>query len=223
MADLIEFPRRLVSPLLDPHSVDDWGRDQHLVELLTPLARLRWQVGVSGIEHLPTKTGALLVCNARRFALTPVFAALAISEATGRPVRFVGRPDIGPLGAFMRRIGALLDRPDDIRTALHHRELVLMGAEHTESALEAGAVRHDLIAAAVLEKVPVFPVASTSSALSRTARTDIGPAVRATRSRRGPLAEVELAAQVQRHLQRQLDGFGGTRTGVAVIDRLAEG
>ena len=59
--------------------------------------------------------------------------------------------------------------------------------------------------------------------LSRTARADIGPAVRATKSRRGPLAEVELAAQVQRHLQRQLDGFGGTRTGVAVIDRLAEG
>ena len=38
-----------------------------------------------------------------------------------------------------------------------------------------------------------------------------------------PLAEVELADQVQHHLQRMLDGFGGMQTGVAPIDWLAEG
>ena len=37
------------------------------------------------------------------------------------------------------------------------------------------------------------------------------------------LAEVELAEQVQHHLQRMLDGFGGVRTGVAPLDWLAEG
>ena len=41
--------------------------------------------------------------------------------------------------------------------------------------------------------------------------------------RRGPLAEVELAEQVQRHLQRMLDGLGGTQTGVAPLDWLADG
>lgn len=223
MADLIDFPRRLVAPLLDRHSVDDWGRDQHLVSLLAPFTRLRWNVGVSGVHHLPTKGGALLVCNARSNALTPVYASLAIAEATGRPVRFVGRPDTGPLGAFMRRIGALLEHPDDIRTALRHHELVMLGTAHTGSTREAGTVSHELVAAAVLEHCPVVPVACTSSNLGRTARADIGAPVRPTRTRRGPLAEVELADAVQRHLQRHLDGFGGVRTGVAAIDRLAEG
>jgi len=34
---------------------------------------------------------------------------------------------------------------------------------------------------------------------------------------------VELAEQVQHHLQRMLDGFGGMQTGVAPLDWLAEG
>ena len=55
-----------------------------------------------------------IVVNTRRYALTPIFAAFAISEAVDRPVRFVGRPDTAPVGAFARRIGGLLD---------HHRPL----------------------------------------------------------------------------------------------------
>jgi hypothetical protein len=37
------------------------------------------------------------------------------------------------------------------------------------------------------------------------------------------LAEVELAEQVQHHLQRMLDGLGGMHTGLPAIDWLAEG
>lgn len=223
MADILEFPRRMMAPLLDHRSVDDWGRDASMVQAVVPFARLRWDVGVSGVRHLPPKGGALLVCNARRYALSPVFAALAIGEATGRPVRFVGRPDMGPFGAFLRRLGGLLEHPDDIRVALRHHELVMLGAEHTSSARIAGGVSHDLIAAAILEHSPVFPVAVTSSNLSRTARADIGARVRPATTRRGPLAEVELADLTQRHLQHMLDSFGGLRTGVAPIDLLAEG
>ena len=47
--------------------------------------------------------------------------------------------------------------------------------------------------------------------------------MRPRRKRRGPLAEVELAEQMQLSLQRMLDGFGGVHTGVAPIDWLAEG
>ncbi len=71
--------------------------------------------------------------------------------------------------------------------------------------------------------VPVFPVATMSSALGRDARAEVGPQVRPRRKRRGPLAEVELAEQVQHHIQRILDSFGGTQTGVAPLDWLAEG
>ena len=62
-----------------------------------------------------------------------------------------------------------------------------------------------------------------SSLLGRSARAEVGPAVRPRRKRRGPLAEVELAEAVQRHLQKMLDEFGGVQTGVAPIDWLAEG
>ena len=32
------------------------------------------------------------------------------TRATGRPVRFVGRPDVAPVGALARRLGGLLAR-----------------------------------------------------------------------------------------------------------------
>ena len=53
--------------------------------------------------------GALIVVNDPRLSNSVVFTAFAISEAIDRPVRFVGRRDFGPLGAFDRRIGGLID------------------------------------------------------------------------------------------------------------------
>ena len=73
------------------------------------MSRLRWNVAVNGHDRLPKRGGALIVVNTRRFALAPVFAALSIGGAIGRPVRFVGRPDIAPVGPLMQRLGGLLD------------------------------------------------------------------------------------------------------------------
>ena len=78
-------------------SVDDWGRDARLIALLTPAFKLRWDVSVGGVDHLPKRDGALLVTNSRRFSLSSVYAAWSLTEATGRPVRFGGRPDIAHL------------------------------------------------------------------------------------------------------------------------------
>jgi len=234
MAQLIEFPvkaaTRAGNALAQPlraawptHSVDDYGRDPHLIGALAPFAKLRWSVTVGGAHHLPTNTGALLVCNSRRYSLSAIYAALALGEETERPVRFVGRPDIAPIGSFMRRIGGLLATPADVLNALSHHELVLVAAEGTSHPRNAGKVPHELVGPAVVAGVAVFPVATMSSTIGRAARVEVGPAVRARRKRRGPLAEVELADQVQHHLQRMLDGFGGVQTGVAPIDWLAEG
>lgn len=208
---------------LPMHSVDDFGRDPHLLSALTPLATMRWSTSVGGNGRLPAKGGALVVCNSRRFALTPLWASMALERTSGRPVRFVGRPDIAPVGALMRRVGALLDDPDEIAAALAHREVVLLPASATSRVRHAGVVPHDLVAAAVTTGVPVFPAATMSSTVSRTARVEIGPQVRPRHHRRGPLAEVELAEQVQHHIQRLLDGFGGTVTGVGPLDWLGEG
>ncbi len=234
MAQILEFPRAAVSragnALAEPlrsmwpvHSVDDYGRDPHLVAALGPLARVRWGVTVGGAEHLPKRGGALLVCNSRRWALSNVWAAWALSEAIDRPVRFVGRPDVAPVGAFMRRIGGLLDSPAEVQGALRNHELVLVSAEPTAHPRNAGPVPHLLVGAAVVAGAPVFPVATMSSPMGRAARAEVGPQVRPRRKRRGPLAEVELAEQIQHHIQRILDGFGGMQTGVAPFDWLAEG
>src|SRR5882762_3184296 len=127
MGSVIRLPRARFEP--DP--VDEWGRDAQLIEVLTPAAKLRWDVSVGGIQHLPKRGGALLVTNSRRFSLSAIYAAWALSSATGRPVRFGGRPDIAPLGPFLQRLGGLLADPDEISGALRAGELVIVSAQGT--------------------------------------------------------------------------------------------
>jgi hypothetical protein len=204
-------------------SVDEWGRDAHLIDLLTPAAKLRWNVSVGGAHHLPKRHGALLVTNSRRFSLSAVYASWALSEAVGRPVRFAGRPDIAPIGSLLQRLGGLLDEPEEISGALRAGELVVVSAQGTGNPRHAGPVDHALIGTAVVSGTPVYPVASMSTPLRRTTRVEVGPQVRPRRKRRGPLAELELADLTQRHIQRVIDGLGGLHTGLAPIDWLAEG
>ena len=186
------------------YAVDDYGRDPHLVAALSPLARLRWNVRVSGAGNIPN-SAALLVCNSRRFSLGAVYAALALTDTTGRTVRFVCRPDTAPLGPLMRRVGALLAHPADVLSALRDGELVLISAAGTAHSRQAGAVPHELVGQAVIAKVPVLPVTTMSSSFRRTAHVVVGAAVTLRRERIGPLAHVELAEQVQHQLQRMLD------------------
>ncbi len=191
--------------------VDDWGRDPGLVRAVMQLARLRWDVAVGGDQRLPRRKGALVVVNARRFALTPIFAAFAISEAVDRPVRFVGRPDTAPVGAFARRIGGLLEHPDEVRGALATDQLVVLGAEHSE--FDVGRVDHAIVGAAVAAGVSVHPAATTSSPLMRAARVEIGTASRSPRKRRGPLTELELADRVRLDIATLIDELGELHTG----------
>lgn len=204
-------------------SVDEWGRDEQLVRALSPLVRLRWQVSVGGGQHLPAAKGALLVTNHRRISLSPLYAAWALGNAVGRPVRFVGRPDTAPIGAALRRVGGLLSDPAEVEGALRHGELVVVATSTTNHPRHAGLVDHALIGAAVTAGVPVHPVASMSTPFGRGARVEVGPAVHVTRTRRGPLGEVELAEAVRHRLQKMLDELGGIRTGMTPIDWLGEG
>jgi hypothetical protein len=191
--------------------VDDWGRDPGLVRTVMHFARLRWDVSVGGDQRLPRRKGGLVVVNTRRFALTPIFTALAISEAVDRPVRFVGRPDTAPIGAFSRRIGGLLEHPEEVAGALAAGQLVVLGAEHGER--EVGLVDHSIVGAALAAGVSVHPAATSSSPLMRAARVEIGPASRSPRRRRGPLAELELADRIRLDIALLLDELGELHTG----------
>lgn len=199
---------RPVHPLLAPFMVDDWGRDQRFIDVVGPFARLRWRVMVGGVHHLPSRHGALLVVNDRQGSFSPLMAALALSRVTKRPVRFAGRPDIAPAGPLLRRLGGILARPDEVRCALAHGDLVIVSTTE-QASRQAGTVDHRLIQPAVLEHTTILPVATLTHRVRRDARVEIGAPIRHSTKRKGPLAEVELADSTQSHLQRLLDGFGG--------------
>jgi hypothetical protein len=193
--------------------VDDWGRDPDAVAKVWSLSQVRWKVAVGGHQHLPARAGALIVVNARRFALAPVYTALAVGGAVGRPVRFVGRPDTAPVGPLLQRLGGLLARPDELTNALRAGEIVVLGAEHTRHPRRVGRIDHRLVGAAVAARVKVFPAATASAPFQRGARVEIGPEVRVDRRRRGPLAELELADDLEVAVQQLLIEFGGMTTG----------
>jgi 1-acyl-sn-glycerol-3-phosphate acyltransferase len=204
------------------NEVDDWGRDDAFVGRVWSLSHLRWDISVGGVEHVPKRTGALIVVNARRFALAPIFAALAIGAAVDRPVRFIGRPDTAPLGSLMQRLGGLLPVEAEIEGALRAGELIVLGATHTRTNLHTGAIDHQLVGSAVAAKVRVLPTATMSVPLQRNARVEIGPQIRLRRKRRGPLEELETADHLQAHINAVLDEMGGTITGTP-IDWLPNG
>jgi len=194
-------------------ATDDWGRDPVLVRNVMMAARLRWDVSTGGDQRLPKRRGALIVVNSPRFLMAPLFTAFAISEAVDRPVRFVGRSDGDLFGAPARRLGGLLDHPDEIAGALRSDELVVLGASGSQSPRRVGVVDHAIVGAALLTGVKVFPAATSSSPFGRRARVEIGTAMRAPRHRRGPLAELEMADDLRVAIHDLLTELGDITTG----------
>lgn len=195
------------------NEVDDWGRDNAFVNRFWSASQLRWSTSVGGSEHLPKRSGALIVINARRWSLAPIFAALALGAEIDRAVRFVGRPDVAPLGPMMQRLGALLPSEAELAGALRAGELIVLGAEHRSTNRQAGLIDHRLVGAAVATKVPVLPAATVSVPMRRNARVEIGRPVKLRRKRRGPLDELETADLLQLRIDDMLDEMGGTLTG----------
>ena len=109
--DLLSVVRRWVD---GSNAVDPWGLDADAVALGTRLAALRWNITVTGIEHLPRDGAAMLICNRRLGWSEPAVLVTALAREAGRHVRPVGCPDIDPLGGLLRRFGALPARPDDV-------------------------------------------------------------------------------------------------------------
>ena len=195
------------------HATDDWGRDPMLVRNMMVLAQLRWDVASGGDQHLPKRAGALVVVNAPMWSSSTVFTSFAISEVIDRPVRFVGRSDIPVLHSLDRRIGGLLDDPDEVAGALRSGEVVVLGAGGARGSRGVGPVDHTIVGAALATGTRVFPAATTSSPFSRRARVEIGTATRPPRNRRGPLSELELADRIRRDIRGLLDQMGDIHTG----------
>ncbi|MET0579963.1 MAG: hypothetical protein ABW122_15000 [Ilumatobacteraceae bacterium] len=294
MGELIQFPNRgLATPVATVQSlsraasgrwlsvwdVDDWGRDDTLARATAWLGRLRWETITTGLELLPESGPAVVVVNtrrfrltqwwvaltlsaatgrparfvgrsdvapfgavgrrlggllerpdevagalrdgqllvvglsgtldSRRFRLTPWWVALTLSAATGRPVRFVGRSDVAPFGALARRLGGLLERPDEVAGALRDGQLLVLGLSGTLDSRRIGRCDPHALAPAVERNVPVFPAAVALSDISRSARIEIAPAIRPLRGR-GPIGDVEIADVVEAKIGELLELSGGT-------------
>jgi hypothetical protein len=195
------------------NEVDDWGRDNAFVNRVWSISQLRWSTSVGGSEQLPARAGALIVINARRFSLAPIFTSLAIGADIDRPVRFVGRPDVAPIGPMMQRLGALLPVEAEVESALRAGQLVVLGAAHVPTNQRTGLIDHRIVGAAVAARVKVLPAAAVSVPLRRNARVEIGAPVRLRVRRRGPLEELETADLLQIRIDALLDEMGGTMTG----------
>ena len=194
-------------------ATDDWGRDPVLVRNMMLLAQLRWDVSTGGDQRLPKRSGALIVVNAPMFSGTSVFTAFAVSEAIDRPVRFLVRPGRERRGAFNRRVGGLLDHPDELAGALRANEVVVMCAAPARGTRSVGEVDHTLLGAALATGTKVFPAATSSSPFARRARVEIGTASRPPRARRGPLSELELAHRIRTDIADLLAEMGDINTG----------
>ena len=187
------------------YTVDEWGLDPDLVQLVSPALAVRWQVAVDGADRLPADGPALLVYN-RRFGFSePFVVSRGIRQSTGRYVRIAGAPDIAPIGPAVRRLGAVLARPDEIAGLLRADHVVAVALQVTPRRRHlAGAPPLDLLAPALGSGAPVFPVGVTGREVGRRWRLSIGPEIEHPATR-GPLAVEELGDHARAGVQDRLD------------------
>ena len=187
------------------YTVDEWGLDPDLVQLVSPALALRWQVAVEGAEALPHDGPAMLVFS-RRFGWSePFVVSRGVRQATGRYVRVAGAPDVAPVGPALRRLGGVLARADALAGLLRADHLVAVGLGATpRHRHHAGRPPLELLAPALATGAPVFPVGVTGREVGRRWRLVIGPQVERP-STRGPLAAEELADRARAGVQALLD------------------
>ncbi len=187
------------------HSVDEWGLDEDWIAVATAVADVRWSIHVGGAEHIPARGPALLVVNHRPLAGSLAVALVGVRRETGRVIRLAGITDVAPLGVVLRRLGGVVDHPQEIAGLLLDGQLpaVPCRAEWRFDG-RVGRVPADLVAPALEQGAPVLPVAVLTAPWRRDARMEVGPPLR-LRRRAGPLGVAELADAARAAVQRIVD------------------
>lgn len=185
--------------------IDEWGADPELVDLINPLVAPFMRVTVEGAVHVPSTGPAVLVANRRIGALEPFVLVRAVRQATGRRVRFLGIPDVAPLGPVLRRFGGTINRPDELAGLLRagHVAALPLGP-YVRKPLRAGALSPEAVAPALEMDVPVLPAAVVGGEVTGRWEVIIGEPVARPKSR-GPLALAELADEARAGVQALLD------------------
>lgn len=184
--------------------VDEFGLDPELIELVDPLAALRYRVDVRGAEHVPAEGPAVIVAN-RRFGVSePIVLARGVRRTAGRRVRFMGIPDVAPLGPVLRRLGGAVSHPDEVASMLGmgHVVSIPLGRSHRKGV--AGPLAPFALEPALALDAPVIPAAVVGREVGRRWRVTLGAPLPRLQGR-GPLAMAELADEAREGVQRLLD------------------
>ena len=176
-ADLRDL--RTLVPAAEPgRDVDDWGRSQRVFDLVEPLLdfyyRHWFRVEVEGIEHVPSRGGALIVSN-HSGALPPdapmIMQALRHEHPDPRPLYmlgehwFKGYPGVGMLA---NKIGLVAAHPANAQRLLRDEQrLALVFPEGQKGSRKLYWQRYRLrrfgrggfVRTAMRAGVPIVPVA----------------------------------------------------------------
>ncbi len=160
-AELTELATRRATGRFE---LDEWGLDRDLLRLAGPLTSLRWQIGVEtavpGADPLPRNGAALVVFSCSVGISEPTVVCAGLGRATHRPVRAVGVPDVAPLNWWLRRLGGVSNRPEEVAGLLRAGQVVAapLGRSPIYRRRPGGAPA-DLLAVAIGLRVPIVPVA----------------------------------------------------------------
>ena len=185
--------------------VDAWGLDPEVHDASVRALRVRWNVTVEGVEHIPTSGPALLLVQ-RRVGLSELaVVATGIRSATERRVRSGGVPGVTWFEAALRRAGAVFAHPDEIAGLLRDEHVVALGLRPTPLGGRPGAVDPALVIPALAQDVPILPVAAHGNEFAHRWTVEIGAPIELPHVG-GRIAAVE-------HVERARDEIASMRRG----------
>ena len=177
--------------------VDEWGYDDGLARAVVPLLGFVLRVEADGFDGLPADGPALLVANRRLGLAEPAVLARAVRRDAGRGLRFLGIPDVAPVGPALRRLGGAVERPGELAGLLRAGHAVVVFATRTWQRGRVGAIGPELLAPVSDLGLPAWPVAVVGGELTGRWRVAAG----------GPVA----AATVRERLEALLDRVAPAR------------
>ena len=178
------------------YETDPWGLDPELYAFAMGLGRVRWDIGIDGVERIPAEGPALLVVQRHIGVSEQAIVSAAITEHTHRRPRNAGVPGLWFAEPALRRLGAALAHPDEISGLLRDGHIVTLALSPAFREDRPGSVEAKLVAPAVPIGAPVIPVATHGQEWGRRWRVMIGAPLPMP-VLRGHLGAVELAEGVR--------------------------
>ena len=138
-------------------SVDPFGADPQLQDLIAPLVRRLIRVHVNGADRIPRSGPALFVSNRGSGVLEPTALSVAVRQASGRRLRVVGTPEVPLIGDVLRKFGSINNYPGDLAAALRAGHLAALPLGVNWLRTGGGVAPTDMFVAALgYSVVPVF-------------------------------------------------------------------